>query len=607
MSKWEQRLPIGASLKKLYSLLSPKDKRNGLILFVLMLVGAVLEVIGVAAVPAFVSAVVSPERLVEVPLVGPVLSQYAAQAGDMLIFWGALILVIVFAAKNAFLIFNFHLQLRYVMNRRMELSARLMTAYLSAPYHFHLERNTSELLRNVDSEVNTTCTTVLKTIMELVTRMVILIAVLAFLFLVEPVITLAWMVFLGIIAAIGVASISSRLQHYGLLQQQHRTKFTRALFQAFGGIKEIRVLGRERYFSRQVVGSLGTINHAIRVKSLITQAIAPVSEIVAITGLLALACGLVLIGRPTESILITLSLFVVGLVRLREASSAAMNQYANLRYSLVSIEPVFEDLKQLDGTADAPGTAPRSSVAIRDSVSLRDVSFRYKGAKEDALKGLNMTIPAGSAVGIVGSTGAGKSTVVDVLLGLLTPDQGGVYVDGRNLTEIGVQNWRATAGYVPQSIYLLDDTIRRNIALGVRDRDIDEDRLDDAVRLAQLEQFLERQPEGLATVVGESGVRISGGERQRIGIARALYNQPEVVIFDEATSALDNSTERAIMSAVDKLRGDRTIIMIAHRLSTVRSCDRLFFLKNGTVEGAGSFEELQRDHQEFRKMAADMS
>jgi len=608
MKKWDKRLPMGPSLMKLWSLLTPRNKRNGFVLLFLMLVGALLEVVGVAAVPAFVSVVFMPEKVPDLPVIGSSLETMVTNAGDQAIFVGAIVLVAVFGIKNGFLILNSHLQLKYVMNRRMDFSARLMRAYLSAPYRFHLARNTSELLRNVDTEVNSICTLVLKTIMELCTRLVILVAVLVFLFIVEPVITLSWVAFLGAIALIGISSISSTLQRQGLLQQQARKSFTRALYQAFGGIKEIRVLGREKYFSQQIVGDLSVVTRSIRIKNLMSAAIAPVSEIVAITGLLALACILVLLGRSTDSILVTLSLFVVGLVRLREASSAAMNQYANLRYSLVSIEPVYNDLSKLEGAGQSDPAVKRTSrIELSEGIALRDLWFRYEGAKDHALKGLDMDIPAGSAVGIVGPTGSGKSTVVDALLGLLEPDRGGVFADGRNIREVGLREWRANAGYVPQSIYLLDDTIRRNIALGVPDKEIDEERMSEAVRLAQLEPFIHRQAEGLDTIVGEAGVRISGGERQRIGIGRALYNRPGIVIFDEATSALDNSTERAVMSAVERLRGDRTVVMIAHRLSTVQSCDCLYYLKDGKVAAVGSFDELKAQNEDFRLMAAGVS
>jgi ATP-binding cassette subfamily C protein len=592
-------------LRGLLVLLSPRDRLNALILFAMMLVGALLEIAGLAAVPAFVSAVVDREAMTGLPLVGPLLGSLTAdlESGE-LVLWGACVLLAIFAIKNGFLAFNYWAQVRYVNHRRIAISGRLMRAYMNAPYTFFLSRNRSELLRNVDAEVVTVCANVISTILELCTRLVILIAVLGFLLAVEPVITLAWIAFLGLIAVFAVRGVSGRLRRYGLIQQQQRAVFTQNLMQAFGGIKEIRTLGREDFFTGKVMDAVTRLGKVSAFRLFVLKIIPPASEMVAMTGLLALACGLVLQGRSTESILVTLSLFVVGLVRLREASSAAMNQFADLRYSLVSIEPIARDLQRL-GDAPPPAPAqPGTALRPQSSIGIEDVWHRYEGASDHALKGIDIAIPVGSAVGLVGTTGAGKSTVVDVLLGLLSPERGGLVVDGQRLDTSALRDWRRQVGYVPQAIYLLDDTIRRNIALGIPDAEVDEAALATAIRLAQLGRFIDRQPAGLDTLVGESGVRISGGERQRIGIARALFHDPAILILDEATSALDNTTERAVIEAVEGMKGQRTVVMIAHRLSTVQGCEVLYYLKDGRVEACGDYESLKRGHSAFREMAA---
>jgi ATP-binding cassette subfamily C protein len=592
-------------LRGLMVLLSRRDRANALILFGMMLVGALLEIAGLAAVPAFVSAVVDREAMTGLPVIGPVLAGLTADlTSGELVLWGASVLLAIFAVKNGFLAFNYWAQVRYVNNRRIAIAGRLMRAYMNAPYPFFLTRNRSELLRNVDAEVVTVCSNVISTILELCTRMVILVAVLGFLLAVEPVITLAWIAFLGLIAVFAVRGVSGRLRRYGLIQQQQRAVFNQNLMQAFGGIKEIRTLGREDFFTGKVMDAVTRLGKVSAFRLFVIKVIPPASEMVAMTGLLALACGLVLQGRSTESILVTLSLFVVGLVRLREASSAAMNQFADLRYSLVSIEPIARDLQLL---GDAPHHAPPQAAAgarPQVSIGIGGVWHRYEGASDHALKGVDITIPVGSAVGLVGSTGAGKSTVVDVLLGLIVPERGGLVIDGQRLDPPALRDWRRQVGYVPQAIYLLDDTIRRNIALGIPDEAVDETALATAIRLAQLGRFIDRQPGGLDTLVGESGVRISGGERQRIGIARALYHDPAILVLDEATSALDNTTERAVIEAVEGMKGQRTVVMIAHRLSTVQGCEMLYYLKDGQVEAHGDYESLKRGHSAFREMAA---
>ncbi|HSK40180.1 MAG TPA: ABC transporter ATP-binding protein [Arenibaculum sp.] len=596
-----------AQFKKLGSLLSRRAKRNGALLLLLMIAGACLEVVGVAAVPAYVSLVVYPEQLARFPLLYDAIDRLGLTDTNDLVVWGALALILIFAIKNGFLIFNYYWQIRFTTNRRVELAERLTNAYMRAPFTFHLARNTSELLRNIDREASVISYQVLGGSLELVTHAMILVAVLVFLFLAEPWITFWWLVIFGLIGGIGVALVSARLKRYGLEEQRQRKLFVQSLYQGFGSIKEARVLNREHFFAAKVGDSVQRIATVVRFKNFATKSIGPITEFTAITGLLVIAAILVLLDRPTESILVTLSLFVVGLVRLRQTIGAAMTQLAGLRYNIVSVDPVFADLMALESAGKRSGGHEGRSPeprGLRREIALRDVWYRHDQTDGYALQGIDLTIPAGAAVGFVGSTGAGKSTLVDIILGLLEPERGSVRVDGVDIRQSGVSAWQMAIGYVPQSIYLLDDTIRRNIALGLDDGDIDEDALSTAVRTAQLETFVKSQPDGLDAVIGEQGVRLSGGERQRIGIARALYHNPEVLILDEATSSLDNATERAIIGAVEALKGRRTIIMIAHRLTTVRNCDTLYFLKKGRIEAQGSYSELEVRHEEFRLMSS---
>jgi ATP-binding cassette subfamily C protein len=593
-----------AALYKLFTLFNRRERFGAAILLIMMAFGAFLEVLGLAAVPAFVSAVIDPGRLSDLPMVGVLLAPLGAIDNRTLVVWGALALIAIFAVKNGFLILNQYLQLRFITNRRMALASRLMRAYMRARYSFHLAHNNSELLRNVDREVNIVCFQVLGSVLDLSTRLLILAAVLGFLFVAEPWITLFWVGFLGSAAAAGIVVISGRLRRFGVEEQQQRARFIKALYEGFGSLKEARVLNRERYFEHVVADAVRQISLANRYRQFVAGTIAPITEFVAVVGLLTLAAVLVLIGRPTESIFVTLSLFVVGLVRLREVTSTAIARYTNLRYNLVSINPVYGHLKAFAPSVQRQDDNEGSAQRLRNKIELHDVSYRYDGASKFSLKNISLEIPAGSAVGFVGSTGAGKSTLIDIILGLLGPNRGTVSVDGKQITEDNCASWQKTVGYVPQSIYLLDDTVRRNIAFGVEDDEINDEAVADAARLAQLETFLAEQPHGLDTIIGEQGVRLSGGERQRIGIARALYHQPSVLIFDEATAALDNTTERAIVEAIEQIRGARTIIMVAHRLSTVRRCDTLYFLKDGCIEAEGDYRELQERHEDFRLMAS---
>jgi len=594
-----------SSLNKLNALLSGRDRRNLLILLIMMVAAAVLEVVGVSAIPAYVSAVVSPERFMAYPGVQPVLHWLGLSGTQEILIWGSLGLFLLFGLKNAFLVWNYYWQARFIANRRVHLARRLVTAYLHAPYSFHLGRNTSELIRNVNRETNLLANHVLAPLLEIITRSLILVAVTALLLWMEPFITLIWMGIFGLISAFGVSALSLRMRRYGLMEQVQRKQVIQALHQGLGSIKESRVLHREDYFVARIVESISRIAAATRFKRFGGQLIAPVTEAVAVIGLSAITVTLVLMDRPMESILVTVALFVVALVRLRDALNVIMSRWTVLRYHVAAVDPVYADLQALE-SSPTPVTAPADgTLSITRDIQLHEVWYRYPGASEAALRGVSLRIPAGTAVGIVGGTGAGKSTLVDVILGLLVPERGELRVDGADLHRGGLHAWQSWIGYIPQSIYLLDDTLRRNIALGVEDADIDEVALTRAIHAAQLEPLVAKLPAGLDTPTGERGVRLSGGERQRIGIARALYHNPQVLIMDEATSALDNLTEQAIIQAVDALRGQRTVIMIAHRLSTVRNCHTLYFLKEGRIEATGNYEELRASSQDFSLMASN--
>ena len=571
-----------------------------------MLIAAVLEVIGVAAIPAFVSAVVDPDRLRAAPWAGDMLDNLGLQSTERLVLWGAVALALIFSVKTAFVVFNYGVQMRFIINRRVDLTRRLVTAYLSAPHTFHLKTNSAVLIRNVERETTAICNQVMGASLEVATKLLMLVAVLVFLLIAEPIVTLVWLGVFGAIAGYIVVTLGQKLKRYGLREQSERGLVMQALHQALGGVRETRVLGRERFFADRVDRSIRSMAHVMEFKQALGKAIPPVTELTAIAGLLVLAVALVLLDRPTDSILVTLSLFVVGLVRLKETMGSVMTHMANLRYHLVAVDPVHDDLMALekDGAPQRLPPPPKVALQVEREIAFDDVWYAYEDAKRHSLQGVSLNIPKGAAIGFVGATGAGKSTLVDVMLGLLEPQRGAVRVDGVDVRESGVRSWQAAIGYVPQSIYLIDDTIRRNIALGLEDDQIDEAALTAALRTAQLEDLIAKLPLGLDTPVGEDGARLSGGERQRIGIARALYHDPAVLILDEATSALDNATERAIIQAVEVLKGSRTVIMIAHRLSTVRNCDRLYFLKEGRIEAAGSFTDLQREHSDFADMAA---
>ncbi|MEX0929736.1 MAG: ATP-binding cassette domain-containing protein, partial [Balneolales bacterium] len=318
-----------------------------------------------------------------------------------------------------------------------------------------------------------------------------------------------------------------------------------------------------------------------------------------------IALILVLQGRAVQSIIPILTLFAVAVVRLMPAFRDVVGNYTNIRFNIFAVDPVFDDLKELERERSAihlNGTRKPSPLTLKNSIKIEDLHYKYPNSEAQALNGIDLEIPKGSAIAFVGASGAGKTTIVDVLLGLLPPTRGVIKVDGRDI-RTNLRAWQSNIGYIPQFIYLSDDTIKRNIAFGLEDDEIEDYKLDNAIKAAQLDRLVQNLPKGYNSVIGERGIMLSGGQRQRIGIARALYHNPEVLVMDEATSALDNVTEKYIIQALEKLRGDRTMIMIAHRLTTVRNCDVLYFMKDGVIEASGSHAELLERSSDFKLMA----
>jgi ATP-binding cassette subfamily C protein len=330
----------------------------------------------------------------------------------------------------------------------------------------------------------------------------------------------------------------------------------------------------------------------------------PVVETSAVLGMMLISAILVWQGRPMSTIIPILTLFAMATVKLMPAVQQLSTLYTTLRYNLVAVDPIYDDLKELEEyqkyfLKDRKSQTP---ITLDNSIEAENISYSYPGSDEIALKNVSFTAPKGKAIAFVGESGAGKTTMVDLLLGLLTPTEGKICVDGIDIQE-RISAWQRNIGYIPQSIYLADETLRNNVAFGIPEDEIDDDKVIQAIESAQLSEMVSKLPAGLDTMIGENGTRISGGQRQRVGIARALYHNPQVLVMDEATSALDNITEKEITDAIEALKGDKTVIMIAHRLTTVQNCDILYLMKNGKIIDQGSYDYLVDTNREFRKMA----
>jgi ATP-binding cassette subfamily C protein len=563
-----------------------------------MLVAALLEMVGIGAIPGFVTLLSNPERLFEKIPAGEFETWVRGTDLSLLTIYGAAALGTVFVVKNLYITALIYWEGRILRDISSSVAIRLFRTYVYCPYTFHLQRNPAELIRNVSTE--SVQAVRLMSSMMLVVREGLVLAVVFFLLLIlDPLVSIAAFAVLGTAVAVFYISLRRSLLHRGRLTLLHRGRLLQTVNQTIGAIKDTKVLGRESYvidtFRREVEG----IQHHDFFRKVVTALPRLFLEVLGVASIVLVAAVFLFLGRSIESMLPVLALFAVGAVRLVPAFNSITTSLVQVRSQYPALEVVAQELTDLekdDQTEPARGDGEMPEMPGSPGITIDGLHYRYPGASSESLRGVSVEIRSGEAIGFIGPSGAGKSTLVDVILGLLTPTSGEVRVDGRRF-EDNISYWQRQIGYIPQDIYLIDDSIRRNIAFGLPDDQVDEDAIDSAIRAAQLESFVASLPEGLETVVGDRGIRLSGGQRQRIGIARAVYHNPRVLVMDEATSALDGETEKAVVAAIGKLRGDRTIITVAHRLTTVQGCDRVYLLEDGKISDQGSFSNLMSRHE----------
>ncbi len=591
------------TLWKLGYLLTRRQKWQAAGLFLLMVGGSALEIVGVGSIPAFVSILGEPETLLKYDLVRRIHDGLGIADHREFVVWFAGGMALFFVLKNAFFVGLSLVRAVYTHRSGAALANRLFRAYLHSPYTFHLQRNTAEVLRNVQGESKNVVEHVLVPGLNFVLEVLVLAGLFALLIVAAPIVSLSAFGALGLVSGLFYVFVRRRLVEHGARSQRYQGEMIQTIQEGLGGVKMTKLLGREEYFSAKHYTSARGHAHASVVRQISSDTPRLLIETTAVAALLLISLTFVARDRPLGEILPLLTLFAVASVRLVPSFNRITMAVNQMRYGHASIGVVYDDLRALERLPRDTVAPSTGAVRLTSSISLVGLRYRYPEAEEEALTDVNLTIEHGSAVAFVGPSGAGKTTVINVLLGLLEPTSGSVRVDGVDIRK-DLRGWQSQIGYVPQGTYLTDSTIRRNVAFGVEDDDIDEEAVRRAIRSAQLETLVERLPHGLDSVVGEGGLRLSGGQRQRIGIARALYHDPRVLVMDEPTSDLDAETERRILEAVEGLRGERTIIVVAHRISTVRNCDELFYLHDGRLEASGSYDELLESSEGFRAIAA---
>jgi ATP-binding cassette, subfamily B, bacterial PglK len=550
-------------------------------------------------------------RPLTLPILGDARARFPALTDQWVLILAMVTIAVFFIIRAGIALVQSFLRARVAEQTGIRLSSRLFRGYLRMSYPFHLQRNSAELIRNVNEAVKDVVDYTLIPALRIASEVLAIAGLGLALVLMAP---LAAVLAAAVFAPVMVLLfwvIQPRIGALGKISHDRGKGAVGALQESLQGFRDITILGRREYFNEQY----DKIREEIARTRYVRQFLGDVPRIALETGLIVFVALFVAVataagGAPQESLAV-LGMFAYAALRILPSLSRVVLQVNDLKFGAAAAATVHRDLMTVESafprtSLAGPEAGERSASSPRNAIRLEDVSYRYPEADRDALVDVNLQIRIGESIGVAGPTGGGKTTLLDSILGLLPPTRGRVLVDDTDI-HADLQAWQRNLGVVPQTPYLLDTTLRRNIALGLDDHDIDEERVWEAVRLAQLETFAASLPEGLNTVVGERGIRVSGGQRQRIVIARALYRRPPVLVFDEGTSALDTITEAELLRALDLLRRDRTLIIVAHRLTTIRNCDRIVLIDSGRIADTGAFDELLERNPAFRQLASTPS
>lgn len=572
-------------LKKLNYILDSKTKLKSLVMVLVVLIGAIMELVGVSVVLPVINLAVQPDEIYGNSYCKAIMRITGMRETKSIMITLIVLMAVVYIIKAVYLVWMNNAIFTFSKGVQTKISVRLMKAYISRPYPYFLVKNSSEIIRGIAADTSQ-FQNALSNCLLIASNTCMCVLLFAYLLKTNLLMTL-------LVGGLSVGSIlinylifRKRLQTFGKDSQKLNTKNYKILFESFHGVKETKVMHRENYF----ISKFAAVNKQqlkLGKKSNFLQ-IMPryVLECVTICGILLYLALAVLLYGGYASMIGQLSVFAVAAFKLLPAINAIYTYIGSLLTQKASLDLVYEDIKECESEKQTDYRYLCDSdikpMSFYREIRLSDVAFHYADSEQMVLQNVNMTIEKGKSIGIVGVSGGGKTTLIDIILGLFNPQNGAVLVDGVDIrTNYG--GWLNLVGYIPQDIYLSDVSIRENIAYGLMPEEIDDDRIEESLREAQLYDFVQTLPHGVNTTVGEAGSRLSGGQRQRIGIARALYNNPDILLLDEATSALDNSTEAAVMEAVEHLHGEKTLIIIAHRLSTVEKCDKVYEIKDGVA------------------------
>ena len=573
-------------VNKLNKLLDKKQKGFMVVLVIMMLIGAILETASVTLVIPVISIVMDQDAVTGNKYVAPVYNALGMRSPRDFTILVMVLLILAFVVKNIFLYVQQKVLYRFVYTNQFRTSERMMKNYIRRNYEYFLNADTAVIQRSITSDVNNMYALILS-LLTLVSETIVALFLIAVLLWAEPMMTIMISGLLGAVLFIIKLVLKPIMRKAGEDNQDYYSSLFKWISQTVTGIKDVKVGGREAYFVDEYIRCGKGYVDAVQKYTLYSNIPRLLIETICVAAMVLYMLILILNGQDTTDMLAILSAFGVAVVRLMPCANRINNQINNIAYFEPFLMGVSDNLQGDidDKNTDMADLMPvKDKLPVHDKVELSHITYKYPNTEKLIFDDASLTIPVGMSIGIVGSSGAGKSTIVDVLLGLLKMQSGTIKADGQDVMETAnYRRWLKNVGYIPQTIFMLDDSIRRNVAFGIPEDEISEERIWEVLAEAQLDEFVKSLPEGLDTGIGERGVRLSGGQRQRIGIARALYDDPEILILDEATSALDNDTEAAIMDSINRFMGRKTLVIIAHRLQTIEKCDMVYRVEDGHI------------------------
>lgn len=596
------------TLKRLFNLLTHQERKKTFFLLGMIIVMAFLDMAGVASIMPFMAVLTNPETIETNAILNKaykISGNYGINTNQQFLFVLGMFVFILLVLSLTFKAITTYVQLRFILMLEKSLSQRLLKSFLYQPYSWFLNRHSADLGKSILSEVGEVCGSGLAPLFIIISQSIVTFALIALLIIVDPMLTIIASLILGLAYGGFYRFIHGYLNRIGqerfIANQQRFTSVT----EAFGAIKEIKMGGIEQIYFQRFVGPAKSYAQKQASASILKQLPRFALEAITFGGLLLLSLYLLSQGGTFINAIPAIALYAFAGYRLMPALQAIYGSITQIRFVGPALNAIYDDLNIAHPEMIHK---EKKHMPLKKAITLKNISYKYPNESRTTLQNISLSIPVNTTVGIVGVTGSGKTTTIDIILGLLDAQEGTLEIDNEIINKYNRRNWQNTIGYVPQQIYLADDTIEANIAFGIEPKNIDLDAVEKVAKIANLHDFIINElPLKYKTTVGERGIRLSGGQRQRIGIARALYHNPKVLILDEATNSLDNLTEQSVMKEVYKIGEKITVILIAHRLSTVKKCDCIFLLDKGKIIDQGTFDELIKNNESFRAAATKNS